>query len=421
MIPRLRVFLLAAAIVVGLTSSALAAAPTDLRAAKTASQQTTLLWTIGAGTDTAEYSLDGLIWTVVGPVGSGGVRLDASAVPGKAKVIGLTDFTNYYFRLANDDAGVITYSNVVDAFPPNEHAHKYFASDTNQCSQCHSTHVAVGAKLLKQATVDDTCRTCHVGTGSKYQVDAGTVDTAAVLKLVSPAGAFGTTLNPTSPKTPTSAHNLGALVNTAPGGDPTGTGAWAEPLGCGACHSAHPPRGVPGVTKVSYQYRLLRPTLPNMQQTTDTGLVTLTSLPVEAYAVTRADMEGVNYVSGLNPFCGGCHADYNTSGITGRPGQLPSGVFDSSKYRHAVGKEASFPNTVLPLENWGRVWDGTRWRGRWTDAGGTTFTGELACVTCHKAHATDTLNQDLKPDGSPNHSRLLRLDNRSVCQDCHSK
>ncbi len=415
--------MLSALVVLFAASAAFAAAATDLKASKTAHEQTTLTWTSTAG-DVAQYSLDGLTWTDIPSSALSGVQLDPSASLGNSKVIGLTDFTNYYFRIKAADS---TTSNVADAFPPDDHAHKYFAMDTNQCAKCHNTHTGAGEKLLKTDTVNATCKTCHAGSGSKYQVDAGTVAGAGGTSLAALAGPFGKVFNSASGVTPTSAHIISATINTAPGGNSAGVNDWAQPLGCGSCHSAHPQRGYTGVTKTSYQYRLLNPLLPELYDPAQSKYTA--AISVEAYAVTLGDKEGVNYVSGMNQFCAGCHTDYNTSGNS-TSADVANGKY-SSKTRHYVGTPGHFwkPSSVLPLEGMklssdggatytvSTIWDGTAKRAD----------GSLACITCHRPHGVTTTNGDAGtaftlPGGTfTNYSHLLRLDNRGVCQQCHAK
>lgn len=390
-----RILLIAGLLVSLLAGMAVAAASTDLKATKTASQQTVLVWTLQGG-DEIEYSLDGLAWSAVGPAAAGsGVRIAAAdAVDGNSQIIGLTDYTNYYFRIKN----AATYSNVVDAFPPNEHAHRYFASDTGRCASCHATHTAQGAKLLKETSIDDTCKTCHAGgTGSKYQVDRGTVSGPAGTTLTAPGGLFGTKLAAgAGMPVPTGWHPLGRAIGAAPGADPAMVDpGWNEILTCGSCHNAH--------DTGDYQYRLLRKQLPNMKLN---GNGILPSIKVEAYAKTGAGREDVAYVSGLDNFCGGCHADYNTTAVNG-PGHTRSGIFNPFYYRHAVGADiAGYAgvglSSALPLASAGTpfVWDGS-----------TRNSGKVLCLTCHKVHGTQT---------TPN-LKLLRLDNRGVCQECHKK
>lgn len=389
-----------------LTASAtLAAAPTDLRATKTASQQTILTWTPGAGTETILYSLNGLQWNEVQAAGvPAGVRLDSAAVPGNSKVIGLTDFTNYYFRIKHVDGAVITHSNIVTAFPPNEHAHRYFATNTNMCASCHATHAGEEARLLNQPTVNDVCKTCHTnGSGSKYQVDFGTVQAENGRKFPALSGFFGTAVKPGAgvPK-PTSYHPIADRpLKRAQGGDPYGTDLWNEKITCASCHTAH--------SDLEYQYRLLRKQLPNMKQSTNGAPNPLPAVTVEAYAVTLADREGAVYVSGMNNFCGGCHADYNTTAVEG-PGHAQSGQW-SAFYRHAVGKDiGAYPTpahpegltTTLPLEAAGTpfVWDGSE-----------RTSGMVFCITCHKPHGVSTTGN----------FELLRLNRSGVCQECHKK
>ncbi len=389
-----RIFPMACLILLLTGAVAMAAASTNLKATGTASGQTTLVWTFQTG-DAIHYSLDGLTWNTVAAPGGGGVQAaNGDAVDGNTRVIGLEDFRNYYFRIGLGG----TYSNVVDAFPPDEHAHRYFAADTNQCAKCHNTHTGAGEKLLKTDTVNATCKTCHAGgTGSKYQVDFGTVKGPNGTTLTAPGGLFGTNFRSgAGVPTPTSAHPFGRLIAYAPGGDRNDTnGLWNEPLGCGSCHSAH--------SDTTYQYRLLKTNLPNMVRSGDG---TLSTLKVEAYAKTSTGKEDAVYVAGMNDFCGGCHADYNTTAINGS-GHSQSGIYLTALYRHAVGKDISSYNgsaltTNLPLEAGAAAFlsDGT-----------PHSAGKVFCLTCHRPHGVTTTGN----------LALLRMNSRGVCQDCHQK
>lgn len=398
---KLLILSLAVAWWVALSGGALAVVSTDLKASQTSSGQTRLIWTFNTG-DVIEYSQDGITWTNVANVGGPDIA-GGDAVDGDTVIVNLTDYSNYYFRINNAGA----YSNVVDAFPPNEHAHQYFSSNTDVCKNCHDTHEAVGPKLLKTATVNDTCKTCHIGTGSKYQINNGTVDKDGVGgTMPSLAGPFGNILGTTGATyDPESRHTIGAIVNTAPGGNPSGSsGGWEEPLGCGSCHTAH---GDP-----AYQYRLLKKTLPYMG--------TETELPVVAYAKTGASSEIAYYAAqdannkGFNTWCRGCHTDYMAG--TGS-GSTPGGVFNSTYYRHAVGvNPGSYSkgalNTTLPLE--GVLADGT-----------SQSNYPIVCLTCHKVHGSTALTNDttdtLNDGGSNLDNNLLRLDYRGVCENCHKK
>lgn len=393
------VLLLAALLLLILGGLAKAAASTNLKATKTASGQTTLVWTYQAG-DVITYSQDGLTWIAVAAPGGSGVRVaDGDSVDGNTLVVGLEDFTNYYFRVENGG----TYSNVTDAFPPNEHAHRYFAADTNQCARCHSTHAAAGPKLLRQATIDDMCKTCHAsGTGSKYQVNYGTVQGPGGTTLTALGGLFGNKFGSGAGlPTPTGWHPLGRAISAAPGGDGSASNpAWEEILSCGSCHTAH--------ADSQYQYRLLRKKLPNMTLS-GSGQV-LTGVLVEGYAKTSTGKEDAVYVTGIDKFCGGCHADYNTGAVNGS-GHTQSGIYNPFFYRHAVGKDIStYENpggsvgltTTLPLE---------AVAAPFLSDGSPHSAGKVFCLTCHKPHGVTT---------TPN-LKLLRMNNRAVCQDCHDK
>jgi predicted CXXCH cytochrome family protein len=103
--------------------------------------------------------------------------------------------------------------------------HGGFTAGTQKCGKCHDVHSAApaGKILLRGATIQATCFTCHDGTGGK-----GVYGSIAALGL--PRGA---------------AHRCDT-TNAVPGGDPStgGTssitfGGEGNTLSCDDCHSPH--------------------------------------------------------------------------------------------------------------------------------------------------------------------------------------
>jgi predicted CXXCH cytochrome family protein len=127
-----------------------------------------------------------------------------------------------------------------------------------------------------------------------------------------------------------------------------------------------------------------------------------------------ASSESVEYVSGINDFCGACHRDYKaTSGSQAEP----VGIY-SQAYRHPVGMLAAF-NWELPDQT----------GLKFASAGGR----QLVCLTCHVAHGSDEIYwQDTLMDlaywdgsvatdfqefgGAPS---LKRIPNMGTCEACH--
>jgi len=150
---------------------------------------------------------------------------------------------------------------------------------------------------------------------------------------------------------------------------------------------------------------------------------------IEAYytPVLRVDMtiankltsqESLTYRTGINNFCGACHTDYNTTGIT-KPGSTTDTTLQgyySKAYRHAVGKnEGDVTNLAA--------------RGLKFEISKTDSTGTIACITCHYSHGVDQTLWAANGGGNgvwnnpeiSGSSRLKRGPNMGVCEACHDK
>lgn len=377
------------------------AGPTTLKTVYVTNHRVDLSWM--AQSDEAYkvwQSTDGRAWTNIATTAQGASTYTVN---------GLTDYTNYFFNVTTtavngypEGISESNSANEVDAFPPNQHAHAYYSSNTSLCKNCHNAHISTGPKLLSFATVNDTCMSCHDGTGSKYDVITGMVSTSTnkSTAIEAPSGPFGGKVFGKSPiaNEPESIHSLGAVINTAPGGNPNGSGKWSETLGCGSCHDAHG----------GANYRMLRSTLPYGSD-----------ISVKAYAYTDATAEGVNYISGMNNFCNGCHPAYNAptgAGNTKFGVDYGGGSVSGDAYRHSMGvSPASFSiggvlqplTTSLPLEGLNSDYNKNR----------------IICLSCHTSHGSTkaSVSSDIyDPDGMSNkRNYLLRMDNDGVCEDCH--
>jgi len=120
--------------------------------------------------------------------------------------------------------GTQTPTAVVKAKPV-QRTHGEYQNNTNSCASCHQTHTAAAENLLFKDGVYTTCTACHDGTLGLLNVFTG-----------SSAGTFaGTAAGGASMHLPT-----GVLATkAAPGGNASGTGAWAADFTCASCHSPH--------------------------------------------------------------------------------------------------------------------------------------------------------------------------------------
>lgn len=319
---------------------------------------------------------------------------------------GLNNYFNYYYKV-QDSEGL---EKIAAAYPPTNNIHSSLAQFTAFCAACHVTHASTGSKLLSQPNSVALCTTCHDGTQSKYDVRNGLVRLSDGYANTS-GGPFGPLQPELSgeiavseanksysaenvPTNPTSIHNLGTVISTAPGGVSTRDAG----LVCVDCHDPH---GITG------NYRNLKSTLKvNDAVTVDINL--------QAYAKTDPAQTGgygedIYYNTGSVFFCSACHSDFNQPSGSGNiaatdtemPGLALSAAY-TNKYMHPVNTPLIFRGeyyaSSLPLES---------------------GTGEnvVVCLTCHHAHGTFKTGRSIKT----NSTALIRLDRQAVCEECHKK
>lgn len=315
------------------------------------------------------------------------------------------NYTNYLIRVTATHAGDTDSTAYTMSYPPNPSGHSNYSTNTNVCKNCHTTHTALGAKLLAQTNIENLCTSCHGSTanGAKYLVVAGkqvvSVVGATYNKEDSLGGGFPTGATASS-------HSYKELdaAATPPGGK-TGT---TIKMSCVKCHQGHAAND-----SDTYNYRLLKTTVTENTYTYDTtvkGIFPITDslkLGADSYKTLNTATAWTPVAFGMSNFCGSCHHDFNvTHDATNDPAntalasnQSGKAMFNSTYYRHPVDIDLSSlvsrgVNTsavTLPL-----------------------FSSKMNCLTCHKAHGATTVQDTLPTD-------ILRLDNRAVCENCHQK
>jgi predicted CXXCH cytochrome family protein len=286
---------------------------------------------------------------------------------------------------------------------------------TDSCAGCHRIHTGKAPHLLKEAQ-SDLCYTCHgsSATGANNDVEDG-VGYSGEERSGGPAGAlrgggFAYALiesdNPTIGKSTgvipvrgsgqpvNSTHSVDSSEQTAWGFGPVnGEVDYGKTLSmsCGNCHDPHG----------NGNYRILRTTprglyhYPNHPPEEDE--VAIPDTETKVYTTSnywRSDDENaLGFAENVAAWCTTCHNRY----LADHEGSTDSGDAVYT-YRHTSDA---------------------------TGQGG----GQRNCVQCHVAHGSNSsMSAEADsvpfPDGSgagEGDSRLLRLNNRGVCQMCHNK
>lgn len=285
-----------------------------------------------------------------------------------------------------------------------------FTGTTDACAGCHRAHTGVAAKLLKTGTSQyDLCVSCHDGTGANTKVTTGVYLGTAngtlnaglrgggfeqALMNTPLNGNFGTNGTSTgNPAAITSRHSVNGTSLTAWGSNSTGNGE-AVSLVCGNCHNPHG----------NDNYRILRPR-PSSLASYDTilpaigisGAADNYTIPYTANLTRDLTNYGGNVTSVIGNWCSQCHTRYLASTGAGSTNSTSAPYL----FRHMTNG----------------------------------LNGE--CFRCHVAHGSSANmsgwagNTTLAwPDGTTSkawqtgtegqYSRLLTVDNRGVCLQCHT-
>jgi predicted CXXCH cytochrome family protein len=327
-------------------------------------------------------------------------------------------------------------------------SYAFHSGGVAECMGCHNMHEANGAALMIGSDQSSTCLSCHEHAGdtgpSSYHISTAEADmpAGAPPKQLTPGGDFGWLKknyyftvrgSANSDEGHTFGHNIIAADKnyvvdptnaTAPGGTFN-----SNNLMCNSCHDQHgqvrrlsdatfAATGAPIIGSGSYgtsavpaagqavgTYRLLRSSLSD--QTHAAGSPTFSNTPVVAFAPSTYNrteavtMTRVEYNSQMSAYCGSCHTDMHStagilrhpagSGLTGgtlgnynlyiKSGDL--GGSSANSYNSLVPFEQGMPVTVANLATLQANAVNTD-----TKLGGPEATGQVMCLSCHRAHAT---------------------------------
>ena len=279
------------------------------------------------------------------------------------------------------------------------------------CASCHRVHTAKAPRLLKE-TQSALCYTCHGpgATGANNDVVNGVGYSGAersggvagglrgggfkyaLIESDNPSGYKGEGVIPVRAEGEevSSTHSVDTSEQTAWGWSKEGTTpefGKVIKLSCGNCHDPHG----------NGNYRILRTTPRELASKGEVAPeVAIPDATTKVYTTTNYwrtdDVNALGYAEKVSAWCTTCHtrylADHQGSTYSGDP------VYS---YRHSTAS---------------------------TSQGA----GQRNCVQCHVSHGSNSSMGANSasvtfPDGSAAgaDSRLLRADNRGVCQICHAK
>ena len=329
-------------------------------------------------------------------------------------------------------------------FFPRVFAGEYHAVSNNtlRCSDCHTMHnfqsglpVAAGGpfnRLLKAASINLLCMSCHDGTNADAPdiVAAGTavapnniLSTAYGSIYKNAAGFFQSDWNST---VTTVGHDLySAGILTAPGG------TWTTPASGMTCKNCHEVHGNP-------RYRNLERNPGGVAVSVTLGTnvteTTAVSLPPTANPAVAYNHDNIGYVSNIGAWCGGCHTSFNGTANTGYSSTLPHHT------RHAIdaqmdGANPAYSSIHVDSANWtagvgqgfgGGLEDGvagiprTRFEGAAVATSRVVATSnKVFCFSCHKAHGSTYDSNMMWAWKATTANQKLEM--YSGCQQCHNQ
>lgn len=291
--------------------------------------------------------------------------------------------------------------------------HGGYTTGTQKCQTCHTVHAAPagGVLLLPEATVKDTCFSCHDGTGGKgvYGVLAA--------RGVTPGG---------------NGHRIDTTA-TIPGGASDGgnrTGAFSTGnLTCSDCHSPHDANTVEPFTG------------DRARAVADLPLSKDSTISPATNRLLKQQPNSGQYSTTVygSTWCGSCHVGrlYGSAGVVNHPVETETAGFAYDRVQRLTGFDASTTETgTLGGSNLGYVMPITRTAGQdghypicqqcHEDARsvGDVSQGTLSASEAFSVQSTDgTRTADnprfqVFPHESVN-ANLLVEENDDLCLNCH--
>jgi predicted CXXCH cytochrome family protein len=327
-------------------------------------------------------------------------------------------------------------------------SYAFHSGGVAECMGCHNMHEANGPALMVGSDQSSTCLSCHEHAGdtgpSSYHISTAEADmpAGAPPKQLTPGGDFGWLKknyyftirgSANSDEGHTFGHNIIAadknyVVDPTNGTAPGGTFN-SNNLMCNSCHDQHgqvrrlsdatfATTGAPIIGSGSYgtsavpaagqavgTYRLLRSSLSD--QSHAAGNPTFSNTPVVAFAPSTYNrteattMTRVEYNSQMSAYCGSCHTDmHSTAGILRHPAGsgLTGGTLNNYnlyvKSGDLGGSSANSYNSLVPFEQGLAVTPAnlatlqSNAVNNDTKLTGPEATGQVMCLSCHRAHAT---------------------------------
>ena len=305
--------------------------------------------------------------------------------------------------------------------------------------------------LLLFASATDTCLGCHAGDGGGYHIWSSDVLAPDVKQANRGAGDFvfleepnindghGGASNPIfgesaghSVISPMKATTVDSLLATSPGGSYS-----ALDMACTSCHDAHGNQAF----RLLYMAGQTAPALNGPSVTfTDTLVAEGFNL---FFPGLETDTNHNAYQDGYSGWCGTCHGDFHAKWNA----QLihPTGQVLQSRQIQVYNKYRGTTDCVTTPPNGGPCGSGTSVDAylhvvpfqdaamTMTSTAGPTATSEVACVSCHRAHATSApdagrwdfsvtlLDEDGTTSGSYPIPNPYDANQRSLCNKCHSQ
>lgn len=287
------------------------------------------------------------------------------------------------------------------------------------CQECHVEHASEGGQitpggpfssLLVKATINDLCLSCHDGTDPNAPDILQPID----MYQTTPSRESGGGLVMTPGFDHTGGHSVGLTVNV-----PLNSQGKVVTLNCASCHAYH---GNDNYRNLSYDPNGVGDSLLLREGFEVLTLVLPANPPNQSATIAAYSRDNIAYKTNYSRWCGSCHDQLQATAtgvlpahFNAHPQDVALNEFSSASHTDASHWTTGTGDGFLVSGGIVRVPFTNPAASDFTAASTASASSEVFCLSCHKAHGSQSQKALNWPyvEGGTNYL--------AGCQQCHNK